>query len=525
MNTENAGALWSQALQILVTKEETKTPLAKVYLDYLIPISYTENSFLFATRLLQAKSWIEERYLYIIEEALSLITGSPLSVSITIDETASHSGVDQNPSTTPQASSFSQSQTTYPNQVPLEASPIPKQQHSPHSTEQFTQINSSPSSLPNTPPPYQNQSTGVSTVFAHDEVEQTPPSREESRFTFNDYVVGDSNKFAYSTALGVAESPGLKFNPLFIYGRSGLGKTHLLLAIKNYVSTYHPNKRVVYAPTSEFVNDFTNAMAGDRDLTSFKRKYHTCDVLLIDDVQNLEGKEGTTDALFEIFNLFIDHQKQIVLSADRSPREIKLDERFTSRFAQGITADIQPPNFEMKSAILQSYKRYYCNFLSIPEVDFTDEAIQQIVDLSGTNIRELEGAITNLIVFASYRPDNQKNIPLTCEDITNVIGTSFFHKNTRRIDTNMVMGAVESYFSVSREELLSDKRSKNISHPRQVAMYLLRRYTDMSYPDIGDSFNKDHTTAIYADKNIQSKMVEEVSVKAEIDRIAEILTS
>lgn len=531
MNTEDATAVWKQALQVLAHLDETKSPLAKVYLDYLVPVSIDEEQVIFAVRLLQAKAWIEERYLTFIKEAITAIAGKPLSIVIVIDETLGHS-----PADTQQETYSSPGHATVPNQQAF-AQQIPTPQNSPshtshtqsvqpalHSTQQFSTLSSDTSSSGGQPST--NKSTGLSSVFAPDETTQNTPVREEeSRFNFSNYVMGDSNKFAYNASLGVAERPGLYFNPLFIYGRSGLGKTHLLLSIKNYINTYMLDKRVVYAPTTEFVNDFTNAMAGDRDLTSFKRKYHTCDVLLIDDVQNLEGKEGTTDALFEIFNMFIDQKKQIVLSADRSPVEINIDERFTSRFAQGITADIQPPNYEMKTAILKNYKRYYCNFLNISEVAFSDEAIQKIVELSGSNIRELEGAVANLILFVSYRPDSQKTDPVTCDDVESVLGKSFFHKNTRRIDLNMVMSTVESYFNVSRDELLSEKRSKNISHPRQVAMYLIRRYTDMSYPEIGDSFNKDHTTVMYADKNIQSKMVEEVSVKAEIDRIAEILIS
>jgi chromosomal replication initiator protein len=368
--------------------------------------------------------------------------------------------------------------------------------------------------------------SALSSVFAPDNQTQSSLGAElYSRFNFSNYVMGESNEFAYKAALRVAEAPGLYFNPLFIYGRSGLGKTHLLLSIKNYINTYLLDKRVVYAPITEFINDFTNALAENRDLTNFKRKYHTCDVLLIDDVQNLEGKTGTTDALFEIFNMFIESRKQIVLSADRSPVDINIDERFTSRFAQGITADIQPPNYEMKTAILKKYKSYYCNFLNIPEVEFPDEVIQKIVELSGSNIRELEGAVSNLIVYVSYKPDGETITPLTYGDVESVLGNSFFHKNTRRVDFDMVIKAVESYFKISRDELRSEKRSKNISHPRQVAMYLIRRYTDMSYPEIGDVFKKDHTSVIYAVKNIQSKMVEEASVKTEVERIAEILTS
>lgn len=521
MNTGDLAKIWEQSIVLLSKKEETKSPLAKVYLNYLVPLSLDEQQLVFAVRLLQAKLWIEERYLTFIGEAVAIVLEGPRSIVLVVDETI-------NPSLS-HAASLVQTSSVGQQKPQQLITPLPSSPHQ-RTTQQnvdasaISEVEFLPATTSYSEPP--TRGTGLSSVFAPDTpVQNTVPVEPDSRFNFSNYVMGNSNEFAYKASLRVAEAPGLYFNPLFIYGRSGLGKTHLLLSIKNYINTYLLEKRVVYAPTTEFVNDFTNAMAGDRDLTSFKRKYHTCDVLLIDDVQNLEGKEGTTDALFEIFNMFIESKKQIVLSADRSPIEINLDERFTSRFAQGITADIQPPNYEMKAAILKNYKRYYCNFLNIPEIEFSDEAMQKIVELSGSNIRELEGAVSNLIVSVSCRPDKQKLLLVTYDDVESVLGKSFFHKNTRRIDREMVMRAVEAYFKVTRVELLSEKRSKNISHPRQVAMYLIRRYTDMSYPEIGDSFNKDHTTVMYADRNIQAKMVEEVSVKIEVERISEILTS
>ncbi len=523
MNTIDSTAVWEQSLQLLLTMEETKSPMAQVYLSYLVPKTLDEHQFSFSIRLSQAKQWIEERYLSLIEEAISTVVNSPRKVLLILDESSfkqlspsspAPAGVDiaqpavsvAQPITQPIAQPFSQPavQTT--------VSPVMQPSASPLDTLPPVSLSSDsliPGSTPHTVNAVPHTSlhepvgmgTGLSSVFAPDTLNQTVTSADpESRFNFSNYVMGDSNEFAYKASLRVAESPGIYFNPLFIYGKSGLGKTHLLLSIRNYIRTYLPEKRVVYAPTTEFVNDFTNAVARDRDLTSFKRIYHTCDVLLIDDVQNLEGKEGTTDALFEIFNIFINSRKQIVLSADRSPIEINLDERFTSRFAQGITADIQPPNYEMKTAILKNCIRYHCGFLNIQEVPFSDDAIQKIVELSGSNIRELDGAVSNLIAYVSFRPDSQKNTPITYNDVETVLGKTFFHKNTRNVDISMIMRAVESYFNVSHTELISDKRSKNISHPRQVAMYLIRRYTDMSYPEIGVNFNKDHTTVMYADK-------------------------
>ena len=556
MNTTDVTEVWGQALALLSNINETKSDLAKVWLGYLVPVSYDSHQIVFAVKLLQAKNWIEERYLPYIIEAVASVLGSHREVVLVIDETLGQSVLPLNPAShvgavgavgsavgsavgaAGAANTVSSpampgslgmaGSSPMPAGVASSAPPILSAPAAPAapagagasgSTSSFPAVGAVAMDNP-------NPGSGLSSMFAPDAQIQSASSVEpHSRFNFSNYVMGESNVFAYRASLRVAEAPGLYYNPLFIFGKSGLGKTHLLLSIKNYINTYLLDRRVVYAPITEFINDFTNALAEDRSLTGFKRKYHTCDVLLIDDVQNLEGKEGTTNALFEIFNIFIENKKQIVLSADRSPVEINIDERFASRFAQGITADIQPPNYEMKTAILKNYKRYYCNFLSIPEVSFSDEAIQRIVELSGSNIRELEGAVSNLIVYVSCRPSDSPIASITYNDVENVLGSSFFHKSSRRIDFNMVFRAVESYFQISRAELLSEKRSKNISHPRHIAMYLIRHHTEMSYPEIGDIFNKDHTSVIYADRITQKKMVEEASVKVEVEKINEILTS
>lgn len=554
MNTVDVNKVWDQALSLLYTIKETNSPLAKAWLNYLVPISLDNEKVVFAVKLLQAKNWIEGRYLSYIKQSIAQIIESPREVVLIIDETRDHH---KPPLPGPSSSSFEKGkqETFSSTQTPQHAfqqtpsiKPLAESPSQPLYVGSTSLYHQAPVVQPaqlfttseQAHPQNTSQHDSVSAIFYQDIPAQesghtsvyssyTSPSDSKgdatSRFNFSNYVMGNSNEYAYKTSIRVAENPGLYFNPLFIYGKSGLGKTHLLLAIKNYINTYLLDKKVVYAPITEVVNDFTNAMAGDRDLTSFKRKYHTCDVLLVDDVQTLEGKEGTTDALFEIFNMFIESKKQIVLSADRSPVEINIDERYTSRFAQGITADIRPPNYEMKAAILKNYKRYYCNFLNIHEVEFSDEAIQKIVELSGSNIRELEGAISNLIVYVSCRPEEESLSRITYEDVENILGEAFFRKNDKRVDFDAIMKVVESYFKITRAELLSEKRSKNISYPRQIAMYLIRRYTDMSYPEIGDSFNKDHTTVMYADKNIQSKIVEEVSTKNEVERIAELLTT
>ena len=489
--------------------------MAQAYLNYLVPVSVENGVFVFAIRLKAAKNWIEERYLSCIREAVSAVLGSPHGVLIELDDTLvkqtpSHqvrTSAEENSPASPSLGQHSQTTTSYqqegPSTINASAHNSSLVQNNPNSTQTFSLDQSVSKPLGGSSSDIASMGTGLESVFALDDNNQSAAAVEKnSRYTFSNYVKGESNMLAFNTSLGVAEHPGQLYNPLFIHGKSGLGKTHLLLAIKNYINKYSPESRVVYAPTSELVSDFTNAMTGGHSIDKFKDKYHFCDILLLDDVQTLEGKVETSNALFEIFNMFTGRGKQIVLSADRSPMEINLDERFTSRFSQGIKADIQPPNYEMKLAIINNYKSYCCNNLNIAEVAFSDEAIQKIIELSGSNIRELEGAVINLIVSSQSRSGGNILSPVTVDDVSSTLGNSFFHKNTHRIDCDMVIKAVESFFSVSREELFSEKRSKNISHPRQVAMYLIRRHTDMSYPEIGDSFNKDHTTAMYADRNI-----------------------
>ena len=520
MNMREVSDVWGQAYTLLLNTAET-TELAKAWLSYLVPVSYDENQIVFAVRLQQAKNFIEERYLPYIIEAIAAVLGSPREVVLIIDETLGQyvaaaatvsTGIPPGPmgTTNPVGSTINVTQGTSPVAAPVGVS---------GATSSFQAVGTAAHDNP-------GRSSGLSSIFAQDTPSPPPPvSEPQSRLVFKNYVVGNSNSIAYSTALRVAENPGLYINPLFIHGKSGLGKTHLLRSIENYIKSYSLEKRVVYSPINDFISDYVNAIAEDRNLTSFKFKYHTCDVLLIDDVQILEGKEGTTDALFEIFNMFYENKKQIVLSADRSPIEINIDERYTSRFAGGVTAEIHPPNYEMKTAILKNYRRYCCSFLNIPEVSFEDEAIQRIVELSGSNIRELEGAVNSLIAFASSSDERDIHTPISFSDVERILGDSFFHQYTRSVDFDMVVRAVESYFKISRAELLSEKRSKNITHPRQVAMFLIRRYTDMSYPEIGDGFNKDHTSVMYADRQIQAKMVSEIKVKKEVEKIAEILTS
>jgi chromosomal replication initiator protein len=259
-----------------------------------------------------------------------------------------------------------------------------------------------------------------------------------------------------------------------------------------------------------------------KDLTDFRHKYYSCDVLLLDDVQILEGKESTTNALFDIFNIFIDQQKQIVLSADRAPNELALDERFTSRFAQGLTAGIQPPSFEMKMAIFNNFENYYCSLIGKSDIFIPQEVANHIIDLSGSNIRELEGAAQSICFAISSRKDSNQPANISIEEAEQIVGKVFLRGESKQVNIRNIQQEVEQHFNISHSDMIGPLRSKNITYPRQVAIYLARRLTRKSYPEIAKLFgNKDHSTAIYACNNVERKYMKDVEKKMEIERLAE----
>jgi chromosomal replication initiator protein len=468
------------------------------------------GTLVFSTRLPFAKQHIEDSYLSHIKRALFAVTDSPLEVAIfVLDEPVQQSGHPPSPEKALEADAVAATA------APVAATTLPD------AATAATTLPAAAATLPD--------AATASPLPEATAVAQPAPSKDYKHYSFETFVVGDSNDFAFSAAQGVAETPGLRFNPLFIYGHSGLGKTHLLLAIHEFVNLYHPGRRVIYAPTSDFVNDFTSAMASiNKDLGEFRKKYYSCDVLLLDDVQYLEGKEATTNALFDIFNVFIDQRKQIVLSADRAPTEIDMDERFTSRFGSGVTASIQPPSFEMKMAIFNNYVKYYCSMIGDNSIAVPSEIAHHIISLSGSNIRELEGAISSICFAISRRdkllPDSLSR-EISIDEAEQIVGKVFLHNDNRQIAITSIQQEVEQHFNISHADMIGPHRSKNITYPRQIAMYLSRRLTTKSYPEIGKLFgNKDHTTVLYAIRNVEDKYMKDLEKKIEIERLAEKIT-
>ncbi len=318
----------------------------------------------------------------------------------------------------------------------------------------------------------------------------------DPRQTFDTFVVGENNRFAQAAALAVAEAPGNSYNPLFIYGGAGLGKTHLMHAIGHYVKVNDPNLKVLYVSSEMFTDDFINSIRNEK-MNEFKIKYRNVDVLLLDDIQFIEEKKSTREEVFHTYNTLHDNGKQLVFSSDRPPKDLLgLDERLTSRLSSGLIVDIQPPSFETKVAILR-------NKANLDEIEITEgleDVIELIADKIKTNIREMEGAFNKVIAFSTL---TQKNInkDLACEVLKDIITAKDAQPTPESIKKN-----VSKFYEIKISDLESSKRARNFSFPRQIAMYLCRNMTDLSLPKIGDCFGgRDHTTVLHACDKIEKE--------------------
>ena len=314
------------------------------------------------------------------------------------------------------------------------------------------------------------------------------------RYTFDTFIIGASNRFAHAAALAVAEQPARAYNPLFIWGESGLGKTHLLHAAGNYTQRLFPGMRVKYVSTEEFTNDFINSLRDDRRV-AFKQSYRDIDVLLVDDIQFIEGKEGIQEEFFHTFNTLHNANKQIVISSDRPPKQLAtLEDRLRTRFEWGLITDVQPPELETRIAILR--KKAQMERLDVP-----DDVLELIASSIERNIRELEGALIRVTAFASL---NKAPIDTSLAEI--VLRDLLADAGTIQISAATIMAATAEYFDTSVEELRGPGKTRALAQSRQIAMYLCRELTDLSLPKIGQAFGRDHTTVMYAQKKIHGEM-------------------
>lgn len=456
-DTYDVQAIWSDVLDVV--KTEINTPTFKTWFEHTTPLDIVEDRLVIAVQNDFARDWLDSRYSGLLKAALSQVTGVSLSIEFTVP---------------------------------------------PQSAEPIIQI-------PETP-------AEASSVIAEETLqaeEQRASSGFNSKYTFDSFVIGSSNRFAHAAALAAAEAPGRAYNPLFIYGGVGLGKTHLLHAIGHYVHQSFPHMRVKYVTSEQFTNEVIDLIrAGDRRrMDVFRRQYRTVDVLLIDDIQFLKGKEATQDEFFHTFNALEQAGKQIVLSSDRPPKDIAiLEERLRSRFEMGLITDVQPPDLETRLAILK--RRAEVEHLGVP-----DDVLTYIADRVSSNIRELEGALIRVVAYSSLTR-HHVDIDLA----RSVLKDAFPERSMRPISIATIQREACKFYGISQAELVGNKRSQNIVYPRQIAMYLSRELTDLSLPRIGSEFGgRDHTTVMHAKAKIEKLMNAERDVYNQIQTLTNLI--
>jgi chromosomal replication initiator protein len=336
----------------------------------------------------------------------------------------------------------------------------------------------------------------------------TGETRLNPKYVFESFVIGSSNRFPHAAAVAVAEAPGKAYNPLLVYGDSGLGKTHLLHAIGHYVRSLYNGARVRYVSSEEFTNEFINAIRDDRQ-DRFKRRYRDVDVLLIDDIQFLEGKTQTQEEFFHTFNTLHNANKQIVLTSDRAPKRLEaLEDRLRNRFEWGLITDVQPPDLETRIAILR--KKAAMDRLSAPA-----DVLEFIASKIQTNIRELEGALIRVTAFANL---NRQEVDMTLAEI--VLKDLIPEGGEPEITAALIIAQTAAYFGLSIDELTGPSRGRHLVMARQIAMYLCRELTDLSLPKIGAQFgNRDHTTVMYADRKINQLLAERRAVFNQVSEL------
>lgn len=482
------------------------------------------------------KTWIERHYVEVIKQALNDLYQIPYTVVIEVDVTAVQPNTQvptaasaQQPAqvshptanaSAPQlaanatAAAAATAQITPPAAQPLSANTVASSASAVPEVEPFGS-----SSNQVYPDPIRDDRSPYATSADVDEM-----GKPTSSLTFENFVIGDSNRMAYSMAVAVAEMPGkAHLNPLFIYGKSGLGKTHLMRAIQNYIIETLPHLTTIYVDSAELLSDYMEASAAhDKEKSSyknFKTRYEDADVLLIDDVQYLQGKKQTLDIVFQIFNKLTSQGKQVVLSADRAPKNIDIDERYKSRFNSGGTFDIQPPEIETKLGIVKSFVEEYKLNEGIHELSIPDDIQLYIAESSSSNIRELKSAVTKVIYQMTFfnQPD------LSLDDVRHLLESHFSGGPSKRLTIADIQKEVENFYKISHAELIGKKRTRNIIYARQIGIYLCRQMLDLPFNDIGKQFNRDHSTVMYSVTNVEEKMKESRELREELEALKQLI--
>ncbi len=351
----------------------------------------------------------------------------------------------------------------------------------------------------------QQRSEGLANISVSSD--QITSTNLNPKYTFDTFVIGNSNRFAHAASLAVAEAPAKAYNPLFLYGGVGLGKTHLMHAIGHFILQNNPKAKVVYVSSETFTNELINSIRHDRNV-EFRNRFRTIDVLLVDDIQFIAGKESTQEEFFHTFNALHESNKQIIISSDRPPKEIPtLEDRLRSRFEWGLITDIQPPDLETRIAIL--YKK-----AQMENIDVPNEVLTHIARKIQSNIRELEGALIRIVAYSSLT-NSEITVELASEALKEL-----FSSKARQLNVDLIKEVVSNKFNIKIEDFNSKKRTRAISYPRQIAMYLARELTDLSLPKIGEEFGgRDHTTVMHAHEKISNDIQTNEDIKERIERI------
>ena len=470
---------WARAVDLLTTRGEIgRGQLAFVSLTR--PLGVIDGTILLAVPSDFAKDFLETRARIPITEALAEVVGAPVRFAVTVDptlETAAPPSASESPATPATGQDFL----------------------TPAAGNDFRSAPSARTparAVDERPVPQRNSADRGSSTADH----SVDSSRLNPKYTFETFVTGASNRFAHAAATAVAEAPAKAYNPLFIYGGSGLGKTHLLHAIGHYARNLYPGIRVRYVNSEEFTNDFINSIRDDK-AENFQRRYRNVDVLLIDDIQFLGGKEQTVEEFFHTFNSLHNDNKQVVITSDLPPKQLNgFEDRLRSRFEWGLLTDVQPPDLETRIAILRK-KAVNENLQA------SDEVLSYIASRISTNIRELEGALIRVTAFANL---NRQPVELSLAEM--VLKDLITDPEGEDITPALIMSQTANYFSVSIEALCSADRSRVLVNARQIAMYLCRELTDLSLPKIGQLFGgRDHTTVMHANRKIREQMAEKRS--------------
>lgn len=464
MSLKDYNVIWQETLSLL--EQEMIRPSFETWIKVLFPLSFENGTFELGTTRLIVKEWVETRYLTMIRKMLeSVLTQSVLVKVSLIPADAAH---------------------------PLMEAIIPT-------------VPSAQGSIPSSSP----AKTTALRSRMEDNISPLNP-----KYTFDSFVIGNSNRFAHAASLAVAEMPAKVYNPFFIYGGVGLGKTHLMHAIGHRIMQIHPENKVLYISSEKFTNDFINAiMSGHPE--NFRNRYRSIDVLLIDDIQFLAKKEQTQEEFFHTFNALHEANKQIIISSDRPPKDIPtLEDRLRSRFEWGLTTDIQSPDLETRIAILR--KKALIENITMP-----NDVTVYISTRIDNNIRELEGAFNRVNAFAFL---NRK--PITIELAMESLKDLFPKDKTSQVTPQRIQEIVASHFRIKIDDLVSKRRTRNVTVPRQLAMYLCRELTDWSLPKIGEFFGgRDHTTVIHAYEKVNRERQEDNRIAALLTEISAKITN